>query len=98
MGRHVDTAEIADSKRAMVERGLVADAPAKIDGLEPRAVLPAQRSQLRKHVALERVALFFQVLERRTDEDAKSACGYPTVLGRLRPETRPFELLPFENC
>lgn len=63
----------ADLHRLLVERGLVADAPTEVDGLEPRAMLLAQRAQLRKHVALKRVALGLQILKRRADEDAKGA-------------------------
>ena len=54
---------------------LVAHAPAQVNGLEPCTMLLAQRSQLRKHLALKRIALLFQVLKRRTDEDAGGAGG-----------------------
>ena len=63
----------ADLHRLLIERGLVADAPPQVDGLEPRAMLLAQRAELRKHLALERVALRLQVLEGRTHEDAEGA-------------------------
>jgi hypothetical protein len=59
----------------LVERGFVADAPSEVDGLKPGAVLLAQRSQFRKHVALKRIALFLQVLEGRTDKHAECAGG-----------------------
>ena len=65
----------ADLHRLLVERRLVAHAPAQVDGLEPRAVLLAELSQLRKHVALKRIALRLQILERRADEDPECAGG-----------------------
>jgi hypothetical protein len=57
----------------LVERGLIPDTPPQVDSLEPGSVLLTQLRQLWKDVALERVSFFLQVLEGRTDENAKGA-------------------------
>ena len=63
----------ADGHRLLVERRLLADAPAQVDGLEAAAVLHAQVPQLRPDMLLERIPLGFHVAEGRADKDAEGS-------------------------
>jgi predicted lysophospholipase L1 biosynthesis ABC-type transport system permease subunit len=63
----------ADVHSLPVERGLLADAPAQVDGLEPAAMLLAEIADLWKNVLLQMVALSLQVAEGGADEDTEGA-------------------------
>jgi hypothetical protein len=64
----------ADLHGLLVERRLVAHAPAQVDGLKARVVLLAQLAQPGEDLALQRVALGFQVLKGRADKYSECAC------------------------
>ena len=53
----------------LVQRRLVAHAPAQVDGLEARIVLLAQLAQPGEDVALQSVTLGLQVFKGRTDKN-----------------------------
>jgi hypothetical protein len=53
----------------MIVRGIFADAPSEIHGLEAAVVARAQVVQARKNISLQGVTFVAQVAERRADED-----------------------------
>ena len=63
----VDLAE-ADRHRPLVETGLVADAPAQVDRLEPGATAGTQLAEAGEDGPLQGVALGLEVTERRADK------------------------------
>ena len=64
----------ADLQGLLVERRLVAHAPAQVDGLEARVVRLAELAQPGEDVALQRVALGLQVFKGRADKYPECAC------------------------
>jgi transposase-like protein len=64
----------ADLHGLLIERRLVAHAPAQVDGLKARVVLLAQLAQLREDLSLQSVALGLQVLKGRADKYPECAC------------------------
>jgi len=75
---NIPSAEIyaqADLNGLLVERSLIAHAPAQIDGLETRSMLLAQTAQAGESVLLQHIPLRLQVLKGRTDKDTEGASG-----------------------
>jgi hypothetical protein len=64
----------ADLQGLLVERRLVAHAPAQVDGLEARVVRLAELAQPGKDDALQRVAIGLQVFKCGTDKYPECAC------------------------
>jgi hypothetical protein len=75
----------ADLHGLLVERRFVAYSPAKVDGLKARVVRLAQLAQPWEDIALQCVALGFQILKSRADKDSECACR-----GRHRTITKDF--------